>query len=102
EDGYATAFIGKWHMGEDPYSPENQGFDINIAGGPNAVPSNYFSPYRRDDSADPRKYVHKNLSDGPLHEYLTDRLTDEAIRFIEAEGDRPFFLHLSHFAVHGP
>jgi arylsulfatase A-like enzyme len=42
------------------------------------------------------------MTGGKSGEYLTDRLTDEAIRFIETHRDRPFFLHLSHFAVHTP
>src|SRR5690606_20728897 len=72
ETGYTTGFIGKWHLGQDTYNPENQGFDYNVAGGPNPGPPNYFSPYHI-----------KNLSDGSLHEYITDRLTDEALNYLE-------------------
>ncbi len=86
--GYATASIGKWHLGEDP---RTQGFDINLAGDAKGHPPTYHSPYRIP-----------TLPDGPEGEYLTDRLTDEAIGFIETNENRPFFLYLSHFAVHTP
>jgi len=90
--GYRSASIGKWHLGVDPDSgPVAQGFDVNVAGNLAGNPSSYFSPYRN-----------KNLPDGPKGEYLTDRLTEEALAFIEANRARPFFLYLPHYAVHTP
>ncbi|MBN2091076.1 sulfatase [candidate division KSB1 bacterium] len=90
--GYRTASIGKWHLGKDPGTgPISQGFDVNIGGNLAGAPSRYFSPYRN-----------KNLPDGPEGEYLTDRLTDEALKFIEANRQQPFFLYLPHYAVHVP
>ena len=98
KNGYSTMISGKWHLGEDPkYWPENQGFDINKggykAGQPNKskLSNGYFSPY-----GNPR------LEDGPEGEYLTDRQTDEAIKFIEKSGNKPFFIYLSYYAVHNP
>jgi len=89
---YATASIGKWHLGDDiKYYPEHQGFDINIAGNYMGSPPSYFSPYRI-----PR------LKDGPKGEYLTDRLTDDALKFIRDKKDQPFFLYMSYYAVHLP
>lgn len=89
---YATASIGKWHLGDDiKYYPEHQGFDVNIGGNYLGSPPSYFSPYRI-----PR------LKDGPKGEYLTDRLTDEALQFIRDKKDQPFFLYLSYYAVHIP
>ncbi len=89
---YATCFIGKWHLGPEPYFPEKQGFDINIAGNASGSPrGGYFSPYRNPQ-----------LPNGPKGEYLTDRLTDEALSFLDAHHDEPFFLYLSHYAVHTP
>ena len=89
--GYVSASIGKWHLGGQGFLPEDQGFDVNVAGGERGSPSTYFSPY----------HIAK-LPDGPKGEYLTDRLTDEAIRFVEQNKDRPFFLYLPHYTVHIP
>ena len=99
EAGYATWHIGKWHLGDDEkYWPENQGFDINIGGNYKGAPiknkqgcGGYFSPYCL-----PR------LENGPEGEYLTDRLTNEAVRLIEQNGGKPFFLNMAHYAVHAP
>jgi len=92
--GYKSASMGKWHMGNDPeLGPIAQGFDVNVGGGSAGSPygGTYFSPYKNP-----------NLADGPPGEYLTDRLNDEALTFIEANRDRPFFLYLAHYAVHTP
>lgn len=89
--GYRTGFFGKWHLGGKPYWPEKQGFDLNVAGCAAGAPSSYFSPYHIP-----------TLPDGPKGEYLTDRLTGEAIKFLEQNRDRPFFLYLCHYAVHIP
>jgi arylsulfatase A-like enzyme len=90
--GYTTAFMGKWHLGDgDEGGPLIQGFDINVGGNRSGAAS-YFAPYENPD-----------MEEGPDGEYLTDRLINEALEFIEAqESDTPFFLYLSHFAVHTP
>ncbi|MFN8239567.1 MAG: sulfatase [Bacteroidales bacterium] len=97
-NGYSTMISGKWHLGEDSlHWPESQGFMVNrggySAGAPvrNNKSNGYFSPY-----GNPR------LKDGKKGEYLTDRQTDEAIKFIESQGEKPFFLYLSYYAVHNP
>lgn len=89
--GYASASIGKWHLGGEEYWPEKHGFDLNIAGTEAPSPKTYFAPYDI-----------KTLREGPTGEYLTDRLGDEAVRWIEAHKEKPFFLYLPHFAVHLP
>jgi arylsulfatase A-like enzyme len=98
KNSYSTMISGKWHLGGDEmYWPDNQGFDVNkggySAGQPNKskTTNGYFSPY-----GNPR------LEDGPVGEYLTDRQTDDAIKFIEANKDKPFFVYLSYYAVHNP
>lgn len=92
--GYRTCHIGKWHLGTPGKAgPQEQGFDVNIAGNHSGSPQGgYFSPYRNPQL--------KNS--GPRGEYLTDRLTDEAVQFIEDNRGKPFFLYLSHYAVHTP
>ncbi|WP_150107476.1 sulfatase [Pedosphaera parvula] len=91
EGGYKTAFIGKWHLGGLGHWPEQAGFDINIGGCGMGHPSSYFSPYKNP-----------TLKDGPVGEYLADRLTDEAVKFIENTKGTPFLLYLSHYSVHTP
>ena len=91
--GYQTWHVGKWHLGGTQTSPERHGFDLNVAGLGWGMPQNGFSS----------PYGMPNLADGPDGEYLTDRLTTEAIRLIdERDAERPFFLYLSHYAVHIP
>ncbi len=90
--GYATWHVGKWHMGSEEYWPEQFGYEVNIGGCAMGAPGHgYFSPWQIP-----------TLPDGPAGEYLTDRLTDEAIRLILGSDGRPFFLHLAHYAVHTP
>jgi arylsulfatase A-like enzyme len=89
--GYATASIGKWHLGAAGFSPREQGFDENVGGTDRGQPPSYFSPYRIP-----------TLADGPPGEYLTDREAAEAVRFIREHRDRPFFLYLPHHCVHTP
>lgn len=94
--GYVTCHIGKWHLGNEPYWPTTQGFDINIGGNHRGQPPSYFFPYERENIKLP------GLSEGKSSEYLTDRLTDEAIAFVAANKDKPFFLYLPHYGVHTP
>jgi arylsulfatase A len=97
--GYATAHIGKWHLGGEGYGPEEQGFGLNIGGDHTGTPATYFSPYHNEQHPN---WKIQNLSPGAPGEYLTDRLTTAALRFMEQHRERPFFLYLPHFAVHIP
>lgn len=103
--GYATASIGKWHVCEDSaYFPEYQGFDVNIGGSGRGHSANYFYPYDgRWRMAEGYPWIEWNtLPNGEPGEYLTDRLTEEALNFMENNKNSPFFLYLSHYAVHTP
>ena len=89
--GYASASIGKWHLGGPSFYPDKHGFDLNVGGTEKGQPSSYFGPWDLP-----------NLQGGAKDDYLTDRLTLEAEKFIEANRARPFFLYLPEFAVHLP
>ena len=91
EHGYRAGHFGKWHLGEEPFGPLAQGFDVQVPRWNKGWPKvGYHAPFGFD-----------GLADSP-GDYLTDRLTDEALKFIEQNQSRPFFLYLSHFAVHDP
>ncbi len=87
--GYTTATMGKWHLSQDPVP---YGFHFNVggthSGGP---PRGYYPPHNVP-----------GLKDAPKGEYLTDRLSAEAVEFIRAHRKKPWFLYLTHFAVHTP
>jgi arylsulfatase A-like enzyme len=92
QSDYVCGHVGKWHLGNGAVTgPEGRGFDLNVAGCNKGLPPSYFSPYKIP-----------TLPDGPDNEYLTDRLTDEAVRFIEDNREKPFFLYFAHYAVHTP
>lgn len=89
--GYVSASIGKWHLGPESCRPDKLGFDVNIAGYDRGQPPTYFSPYKIP-----------TLPEGPDGEFLTDRLTTEAVQFMERNKDKPFFLYFPQYAVHTP
>ena len=93
DQGYRTAYVGKWHLGPTPeYWPEKRGFDVNV-GGHNAgsPPGGYFAPYKN-----PR------MESGPQGEYLTRRFAEEAAAVIDEFAGEPFLLYLAFHSVHTP
>ena len=99
--GYLTAHIGKWHLGTAAYYPETQGFDINIGGTFWGAPATFFHPFagKWNERSTEVRYV-PGLNIGGESNYLPDRLTDEAIKIIESNRDRPFLLNLWYHTVH--
>ncbi|PXX22829.1 arylsulfatase A-like enzyme [Arenibacter sp. ARW7G5Y1] len=91
--GYKTAIIGKWHLGDDPSNPMAHGFDSHIPDWPKGWPGpgGYIAPFSL-----------KGLEDAKEGSYLTDILTDKALKYIESNKENPFFLYMSHYAVHDP
>lgn len=88
--GYATASIGKWHLGGKGSLPTDHGFDVGFAGAGQGHQERMFAPYEVPDV------------EARSGEYLTDRLNRRARRFIDEHRDQPFFLYLPHYAVHRP
>lgn len=90
---YQTYFLGKWHLGNEGFLPTDQGFDVNVGGSHfGSPPGGYYSPW-----TNPRI---ENREPG---EYLTTRLTDEAVDLIDqADSSKPFFLMMSYYNVHAP
>ncbi|TWU15672.1 sulfatase [Allorhodopirellula heiligendammensis] len=100
-DDYATGFFGKWHLmpnGQpdfDEHYPTSHGFDVNVGGrewGQPKGPGRYFSPFGMP-----------NLDDGQPGDFLTDKLTDTAVDFLEVEAPKnPFLLYFAYYTLHGP
>jgi arylsulfatase A-like enzyme len=100
--GYVTGLVGKWHLGGADYGPQTQGFDVNIGGTRWGAPHSFFWPFKGSGRfAQEYRYV-PGLPLGKPGDYLTDKLTDAAIGFIDSAGQRPFFLYLAHHAPHTP
>jgi len=90
--GYATACVGKWHLGHlPPFLPTRHGFD------------SYFGiPYSNDMRPTPLMRDEKVVEESAIQETLTERYTEEALRFITENRNRPFFLYLAHTMPHVP
>jgi arylsulfatase A len=96
--GYATGIIGKWHLtgyvnhGAEEFLPTLHGFDETIVSENRGIGGgSYFHPYHFN------REIQKRL---PGTEYLVDRCNLEAVEYIERHKDEPFFLYLSHYAIH--
>lgn len=92
--GYATSHFGKWHLGHEPYSPLEQGFDVDVPHWPGPGPAgSYVAPWRFPDfDADP---------DVP-DQHIEDRMAKEAVAWMEQHQDVPFFVNYWMFSVHAP
>ncbi|MGE0761149.1 MAG: sulfatase [Pirellulaceae bacterium] len=100
--GYLTFHVGKWHLGDADHSPETHGFDVNIGGTHWGAPHSFFWPFRGEGRFGAEHRYVPGLGLGQPGEYLTDRLTDEAIQLIDVAGNRPFFLNLWFHSPHTP
>ena len=92
-EGYTNGIFGKWHLGPEGFYPEQSGFDSNIGGCKKGGPGKggYFSPYEN-----------RKIEDGPDGEYLTDRIGDETVKFIEDNQNSLFFAYVPFYSVHTP
>ena len=101
EEGYRTCYLGKWHLGHQPYHPIYQGFDKQIGTTNYGSPPTYFFPYETMRNGQ-RRAIEDLNKEGKPGEYLTDRLTDEAISFIQGGNNNPFFISLNYHNPHSP
>ncbi|MGN6552465.1 MAG: sulfatase [Verrucomicrobiota bacterium] len=90
--GYVTGHFGKWHLGPDPYSPLQHGFETDLPhwAGPGPAGS-YVAPWK-----------FANFQPRQPKEHIEDRMADEAIAFMRTHRDHPFFLNYWAFSVHAP
>ncbi len=102
EAGYLTAHVGKWHLGDAAHYPQTQGFDVNIGGTFWGAPTTFFYPYSGTGTFGKEFRYVPHLEFGKPGEYLTDRLTDEALRVLEKAHGGPFFLNMCWHTVHTP
>ena len=101
--GYRTAHIGKWHLGDDPWYPQHQGFEINVGGCDYGQPPTYFDPYSQPKANHPMlQRGIPGLQSRKPGEFLTDREVDEAIALMHQWRNQPFYIELNHYAVHTP
>ena len=104
--GYRTASVGKWHLmpaGEpdmNDYVPEKHGFDVNIGGNEWGAPGSYFHPYTHPTQTG--RGIGPLPPGGEDGDYLTDRLSGEAVKLIDGFGDEPFLLYFPFYSVHTP
>lgn len=102
ERAYATAHVGKWHLGRTAYYPETQGFDVNVGGTYWGAPATFFFPYRGEWSVSDPELRYVPIGMGKEGDYLTDRLTDHALEWLDRQKSGPFFLNLWYHTVHTP
>jgi len=92
--GYVTGHFGKWHLGKDPYSPLQHGFDVDIPHWPGPGPAGSFVAPWKFDKFDP--------DPGEPNQHLEDRMAKEAVKWLEQNKDKPFFMNYWMFSVHAP
>lgn len=106
EEGYSTAFMGKWHLGPEPYYfPRHQGFDVNVGGRDYGAPGSYWYPYQGKWLIPTTNQLYSKrdtVVDGKEGDYLIDRIAEEGEKYIRSVADKPFFLMMSHYGVHTP
>ena len=101
DQGYATAAIGKWHLGDFPkFWPNNRGFDYWY--GMHGGGMSYWGDHKSNLPATAGILRNGEIVTADEINYLTDNFTDEAIGFIEREKENPFFVYLAYNAPHGP
>lgn len=93
--GYATAHFGKWHLGREPHSPLERGFDVDIP--------HWWGPGPKSSYLAPWGYTHPKFREGQPGEHIEDRMANEAVNWLKnRDRSRPFFMNYWQFSVHAP
>jgi len=101
--GYKSAYIGKWHLGDEAWYPTEQGYDVNKGGCDYGQPPSYFDPFNNPRHKHPMIRAGIPFLPGRKPgQFLTHREAEEAVALIEQWQDRPFFLNIGNYAVHTP
>ncbi len=101
--GYKSAHIGKWHLGDEAWYPPGQGYDVNKGGCDYGQPPSYFDPFNQPKNKN--KMIREGIPNLPGRkpgQFLTHREGEEAVDLIRKWKDKPFFIHMAHYAVHTP
>ncbi len=93
--GYATAHFGKWHLGREPYSPLESGFDVDLP--------HWWGPGPKSSYLAPWGYANPQFKEGQPGEHIEDRMATEAVAWLkQRDRTKPFFLNYWQFSVHAP
>ncbi len=94
ESGYHTVHVGKWHLGYEEYFPQTQGFDEVLGTAKYGHPKSYYSPFFVEGDPYP---------DATKDDYLTDKIAQSTVEYIEAyDKTSPLLLNVWFYGVHGP
>ncbi|TWU54756.1 Arylsulfatase [Rubripirellula tenax] len=97
EHGYQTCYIGKWHLGHEGGDPRAQGFETVIHAGSAGATGSFFHPFSVEKGHSVENPIESKEGDN-----LIDRMTDEAVKYIDAAKEKPFLMVMAHYAVHTP
>ena len=93
--GYSTAHFGKWHLGREPHSPLERGFDVDLP--------HWWGPGPKTSYLAPWGYANPNFKEGLPGEHIEDRMAKEAVAWLKhRDRNKPFFMNYWQFSVHAP
>ncbi|MGI9471205.1 MAG: sulfatase-like hydrolase/transferase, partial [Rubripirellula sp.] len=93
--GYSTAHFGKWHLGREPHSPLERGFDVDLP--------HWWGPGPKSSYLAPWGYANPNFKEGAPGEHIEDRMAKEAVAWLKGrDRSKPFFMNYWQFSVHAP
>lgn len=93
--GYATAHFGKWHLGREPHSPLQRGFDLDLP--------HWWGPGPKTSYLAPWGYTNPDFAEGSPGDHIEDRMAREAVTWLKnRDRSRPFYMNYWQFSVHAP